>query len=143
MPLIGQPPLQQRIWQGFITIVRQVDQVFRGNRTSNAKHASHSLGWCRSLPRQNVRGAPVFEADCTECSRPTVPYDKVGQSGTVAFNLLGRTATIFCIIMMKRVWSALLRASTVSRCAARADASILRSNVAPALVSRQVCDRRS
>src|SRR6266699_3784270 len=44
---------------------------------------------------------------------------------------------------MNRFWSALLRSATVSRWAARAAASIWRNNAAPALVSRQICARRS
>ena len=52
-----------------------------------------------------------------------------------------RAATIFCIMIIKRFWSALLRPPTVSRWASLADFSILRSSAAPAGVKRQVCDR--
>ena len=76
--------------------------------------------------------------------RSDVPAIRLPQSrAAIAFASSELAATIRCIIAMNRFCSALLRSATVSRCAARAEASIWRSKAAPALVSRQICARRS
>jgi hypothetical protein len=87
----------------------------------------------------------AFEARCTDCNRRDRkrPIRNPQSAADVAFGSPELAATMRCIIAMNRFCSALLRSATVSRCAARADASIWRSKAAPDFVSRQICARRS
>ena len=56
--------------------------------------------------------AAAFQADCTDYSRP---MGRIDQSGTAAVSAcVVRAATTFCIIVMNRFCSALLRPSSVS-----------------------------
>jgi len=64
-------------------------------------------------PRSALARTMAFQADCTDYSRP--PGRHAHQSGIAAVSAsVVRAATTFCIIVMNRFCSALLRPSSVS-----------------------------